>query len=211
MTHPLIKQGVQIFKVSLAEIPQLQQLCRTTFYDAFASQNKTEHLQEYMDRAFTIEKLTQEWNHPESLFFFAKLTQQQQDTATTTEEQQDLVASPMNEENFTSSSSTPILGYLKVNWGSAQTESQNPNGLEIERIYVSQTYHGMGVGSQLFQTALDVAKQQQTDCVWLGVWEKNEPALRFYKKHGFTTFDRHTFLMGTDEQTDFMMKRNIEL
>ena len=42
--------------------------------------------------------------------------------------------------------------------------------------------------------------------IWLGVWEKNTKAIRFYKKNGFIEFDKHIFNLGNDEQTDIMMK-----
>ncbi|GAY79036.1 negative regulation of sporulation, septation and degradative enzyme [Sporolactobacillus inulinus] len=42
--------------------------------------------------------------------------------------------------------------------------------------------------------------------VWLGVWEKNEKAIAFYKKFGFVQNGAHSFYMGDEEQTDFIMK-----
>jgi len=43
--------------------------------------------------------------------------------------------------------------------------------------------------------------------VWLGVWEENPRAIKFYKKNGFVEFDKHTFVLGEDEQTDILMKK----
>jgi ribosomal protein S18 acetylase RimI-like enzyme len=53
---------------------------------------------------------------------------------------------------------------------------------------------------------MQVAKDINATHVWLGVWEKNPKAIRFYKKNGFVEFDKHIFKLGTDEQTDIMMK-----
>ena len=43
-----------------------------------------------------------------------------------------------------------IAGFLKVNWGNAQTERELENAFEIQRLYVLQTYQGFGLGKQLF-------------------------------------------------------------
>jgi ribosomal protein S18 acetylase RimI-like enzyme len=100
-----------------------------------------------------------------------------------------------------------LLGYLKLNTGNAQTELRDSLALEIERIYVLQAYHGQQVGQVLFEKAMEVAAQEQAQYIWLGVWEENKRALRFYEKNGFTVFDKHIFRLGNDEQTDLMMKK----
>lgn len=99
-----------------------------------------------------------------------------------------------------------VIGYLKINFGHAQTEIQNQNAVEIERIYVKGDFHGKKVGQLLFERALAIAKNKKVDFVWLGVWEENHRAIQFYTKNGFVEFDQHIFLMGDEEQTDIMMK-----
>ena len=98
-----------------------------------------------------------------------------------------------------------VIGYLKINYGQAQTESKDESSLEIERIYVLKDFHGKNVGQVLFNKAIDIAGQRNAKSVWLGVWEKNPRAINFYKKNGFDEFDKHIFKLGTDEQTDIMM------
>lgn len=99
-----------------------------------------------------------------------------------------------------------IIGYLKINFGSSQTELKDTNALEIERIYVLKEFHGKKIGQLLYQKALDIARQKKMKYVWLGVWEKNLRAISFYKKNGFVEFDKHVFVLGNDKQTDIMMK-----
>ncbi|WP_106915671.1 GNAT family N-acetyltransferase [Chryseobacterium aurantiacum] len=102
------------------------------------------------------------------------------------------------------------VGYLKVNTGKAQTELQDETSLEIERIYVKKSHHGKKVGQLLYNQALETAKNLHKVYLWLGVWEKNEKALSFYTKNGFVEFDKHTFVLGDDKQTDLMMKKMID-
>lgn len=101
------------------------------------------------------------------------------------------------------------LGYLKVNRGSAQSETMGNEAMEIERIYLLQDYYGKGYGQVLLDTAIEVAKQLGVQYVWLGVWEHNHRAVAFYKKNGFEVFGDHIFQFGNEAQTDWLMKRKI--
>jgi ribosomal protein S18 acetylase RimI-like enzyme len=111
-----------------------------------------------------------------------------------------------NSEFYFAELAGQVIGYLKLNFGASQTELKDDAALEIERIYVLREFHGKNVGQVLYEKAVQIARQKQMDYVWLGVWEKNPRAIRFYKKNGFAEFDRHLFKLGDDEQTDIMMK-----
>ena len=101
------------------------------------------------------------------------------------------------------------IGYLKINFGPAQTELQDDKGIEIERIYVLKEFQGLKAGKLLFEKAVQLAKERNAEYVWLGVWEKNPRAIRFYEKNGFVAFGTHIFKMGDDEQTDIMMRKTL--
>jgi len=103
-----------------------------------------------------------------------------------------------------------VIGYLKLNSGRSQTELKDDKAIEIERIYVLKDFHGRKVGQLLYEKAIQIAVDAKADYVWLGVWEKNPRAIRFYQKNGFTEFDKHIFRLGDDEQTDIMMKLHLK-
>jgi ribosomal protein S18 acetylase RimI-like enzyme len=111
-----------------------------------------------------------------------------------------------NIEYYFASIGKEVIGYLKLNFGIAQKELQNENSLEIERIYVSKEYLGKQVGQLLLGKAIAIANDKKLDFIWLGVWEKNQRAIRFYEKNGFVVFDEHLFILGNDKQTDLLMK-----
>lgn len=115
----------------------------------------------------------------------------------------------INSEFYFASLDNKVIGYLKINFGQAQTELKDKSSLEIERIYVLKDFHGKKVGQVLYDKAIDIAKQTNADYVWLGVWEKNPRAIKFYEKNGFVAFDKHIFKLGNDEQTDIMMRLKI--
>lgn len=99
-----------------------------------------------------------------------------------------------------------IIGYLKVNFEPSQAQIKNESALEIERIYVLKEFHGKQVGQVLYDKAMGISNQKKVDYVWLGVWEENPRAIRFYQKNGFVEFDKRIFKLGSDEQTDILMK-----
>ena len=122
------------------------------------------------------------------------------------------IARELNDANtqfYFAKSENEIIGYLKINFGSSQTELKNIHALQIERIYVRSDFQGKKVGLLLYETALQIAREMRFDQVWLGVWEKNLKAITFYKKLGFAAFDKHDFRLGDDIQTDIMMKKTL--
>lgn len=99
-----------------------------------------------------------------------------------------------------------IVGYLKLNFKTSQTEPLDPAAAEIERIYVLSEFKGKGIGKSLFQEAVLLSENRNAKFLWLGVWEENQMAIEFYKKQGMTIFDKHIFQLGEDKQTDLMMR-----
>lgn len=170
---------IEITKIDLNEIEQLQIIGKQTFFETFAEGNSEENMKKYLEESFTNELLKTELTNPNSEFYFARMDNN-------------------------------VIGYLKINFGNAQTELKNNKAIEIERIYVLKEFHGKNAGQVLFEKAFEIAKQLNADYLWLGVWEENPRAINFYKKNGFVEFDKHVFKLGDDEQTDIMMKLQID-
>lgn len=106
-------------------------------------------------------------------------------------------------------SSGEIAGYLKVNINKAQSERMGRDSLEIERIYIRRVFQKQGLGKHLYNKAIEIAVERNKKKIWLGVWEKNESAIAFYEKMEFVRTGAHSFYMGDEEQTDFIMTRTL--
>ncbi len=171
-------EHLDIYPIGPADVAQLQEIGRLTFFETFAEHNTAENIKKYLVEGFSLEKLTAELQHPDARFYFAALDGE-------------------------------VIGYLKLNFGPAQTELQDNNALEIERIYVKKSFHGQKVGQLLYEKAIQVAREAGVQYVWLGVWENNKRALQFYQKNGFVVFDTHLFHLGEEVQTDFMMRLDL--
>ncbi len=100
-------------------------------------------------------------------------------------------------------------GYLKLNESAAQSDLHDPDSLEIERIYVARGFQGLGLGKALIACALETARDRGRRYLWLSVWDRHARGIAFYEKMGFRPFGHHDFMMGSERQTDVLMRRNI--
>lgn len=101
---------------------------------------------------------------------------------------------------------TQTAGYFKLNENLAQTEVKSVTSIELERIYVLNTFQGSGIGAWMLAEIKRIASEKGKHFLWLGVWEKNTKAIRFYQRQGFTKFGIHPYFIGKDEQTDWLMR-----
>ncbi|MDY8094787.1 GNAT family N-acetyltransferase [Paenibacillus polymyxa] len=102
-----------------------------------------------------------------------------------------------------------LAGYLKVNMNNAQSEKMGNESLEIERVYIKNRSQKQGLGKYLLNKAMEIAMEHNKKKIWLGVWEKNENAIAFYKKMGFVQTGAHSFYMGDEEQIDFILTKTM--
>jgi ribosomal protein S18 acetylase RimI-like enzyme len=101
------------------------------------------------------------------------------------------------------------VGYVMLREGSVPSCVAADDAVQIARLYARQRALGSGVGAALMQRALAEAAGRGKDAVWLGVWDRNERAIRFYESWGFHRSGTQPFLLGTDLQTDLIMVRRI--
>lgn len=101
------------------------------------------------------------------------------------------------------------IGYSKLVAGSQAEPVVAASPVELERIYIEPHSIGKGYGSQLLQACLSEAARAGHDVVWLGVWERNPRAIRFYERWNFRKVGSHTFLLGNEPQTDLLLQRSL--
>ncbi|NML21562.1 GNAT family N-acetyltransferase [Pseudoflavitalea sp. G-6-1-2] len=104
-------------------------------------------------------------------------------------------------------SGTELVGYVRMLYGFNPPELEDLPAIEIARIYADASVIGKGVGSALMKRCIELATDMKNKSVWLGVWEKNDRAIAFYKKWGFEKFSEHDFVLGDDVQRDWLMRK----
>lgn len=102
-----------------------------------------------------------------------------------------------------------LAGYSKLILDNIEQGITASAPIELSRLYSQQKFLGKGVGQTLMDACFDRGRQENCDVMWLGVWEFNPRAQRFYEKNGFRVVGSHTFLLGSDPQTDLLMQKEI--
>ncbi len=83
-----------------------------------------------------------------------------------------------------------ICGWLKL------TFATNDNKFYLSSIYVLPEFQKYKIGSKFFDIAIHEAINLSFDEIYIGVMNKNEVALKWYKKLGFEFFKEEPFQMG---------------
>jgi len=102
-----------------------------------------------------------------------------------------------------------LVGFAPLRRGAAPSCVQGAAPVELKRFYVATSWHGRGVAQSLMSAVLERARGAGGDSIWLGVWAPNARAIAFYRKAGFEEVGTHVFQLGTDAQTDLVMRRRL--
>jgi ribosomal protein S18 acetylase RimI-like enzyme len=102
------------------------------------------------------------------------------------------------------------VGYSKIIIDNIETGITAERPVELNRLYSHQRFLGQGVGQALMDACFERARRENRDVMWLGVWEYNPRAQRFYEKNGFRIVGDHTFVLGSDPQTDLLMQKELD-
>ena len=172
--------NVSFNKVSKFDVQILKAISELSFRQAFENDNDPNDFEDYIQNAFSLNQLLTEIENSNSEFYFMIIPEEK----------------------------SPV-GYIKLNWGPAQSEDLNSSHIELERIYLLNEFRGKGYGNQLLNHATEIALKKEKEIIWLGVWEKNESAIRFYERNGFRIFGEHFFFIGKDKQRDLLLKLNL--
>ncbi|GAB3991155.1 GNAT family N-acetyltransferase [Spirosoma daeguense] len=165
-----------------ADAAILTDLSVKTMREAFGPpHNPAELVEEYISQSLDETTLIQELKDARSYFFLARLAD-----------------------------GTPV-GYIKLRRHAPPRRMETRNAIEIQRIYLLQSQIGQGSGRQLMDFCLNWARSAGVEAVWLGVWERNERALAFYKKMGFERFGYHYFQFGSERQRDFWLQKQLSI
>jgi ribosomal protein S18 acetylase RimI-like enzyme len=103
-----------------------------------------------------------------------------------------------------------LLAYAQLRLGPPPPSVTATRALEILRFYVDEPWHGTGLAQALMTAIVERAAASDCDALWLGVWEHNPRAIRFYGRQGFVEVGEQPFVLGSDPQRDLVMMRILE-
>lgn len=99
--------------------------------------------------------------------------------------------------------------YLKLNFDQNPPELADCRTVQVERLYVDSAFQGRRIGEKTLELAHERARAAGAEWLWLSVWEKNPPALRFYERCGYEIFGTEIFWVGDDAQTDRLVRKRV--
>ncbi len=172
---------MHIRRATIDDSSLISELSKETFFDTFNGTCTDDDMKVFIEDDFNERQVQSELQDPNDFYFIAFVD--------------DIAA-----------------GYIRMKEDQSDVEViKSKNGIELKRIYVLKEYHSKKIGASLMKFALDFAANKGYELLWLGVWEHNERAIRFYKKFGFEdTGFQHPFPIGSTPQTDNWMIKLIE-
>jgi ribosomal protein S18 acetylase RimI-like enzyme len=99
------------------------------------------------------------------------------------------------------------VGYLVATPPDLPLADIGPHDIEIRRIYVLHRYQSLGLGRWLMEEAIAAASSAGCTRILLGVYSRNEGALAFYARLGFTQAGTRQFQVGNHEYHDYILQR----
>ena len=172
---------IAVRRASAGDAGVLSALGASTFRETFEGDNAPADMARYLAEAFSPERQAAEIADASAIVLLA--------------EQRD------------AEGAATLVGYAHLLVGSTAAAVRGPAPVELKRLYVARAWHGRRVAQALMDAALEAARARGGRTIWLGVWEQNPRAVAFYEKYGFERVGEHTFLLGADAQTDWLLAR----
>ena len=167
-------EQITIRRATLADAVKLSAISIQTFYDTFTGTCTEEDMDLFLKDYFHLKQVQLELSNENDFYYLAE-------------------------------QHGKVVGYLR--WMEDYNNfplMKQWKSLELKRIYVLKEFHGKGVAHQLMDFILQYASTNQYQVVWLGVWEHNLRAQKFYEKYSFVNSGHtHDFPIGSTPQTDW--------
>ena len=101
------------------------------------------------------------------------------------------------------------VGYAKLRMGEPHASVAGEKAVELQRIYLIERVFGTGAGEKLLNFCCREARRKGFETIWLGVWEENLRAQKFYAKHGFRQVGTLTFPYGNTYGVNLVLQRDL--
>lgn len=103
-----------------------------------------------------------------------------------------------------------MAGLVKLRNGEVPPQVPVDKVIEVQQLYVASDHQRSGVGRQLMDAALDEARRQRANGIWLSVWTDADWAVSFYRNYGFESIGELAFQLGRSLFTDYLMFRALD-
>lgn len=104
-----------------------------------------------------------------------------------------------------------VIGYCKTSDLRPSVNSPAGKGFAIARIYIDKQFHNRGLGSRFLKYLENFAIDEGFEYAWLGVWDGNHAAIRFYERLGYQQFGEEPFYItgSSFQDIDLLMWKDL--
>jgi GNAT superfamily N-acetyltransferase len=171
---------IKIKRAIAADAQLISDLSTVTFIETYRGSCSDDDTVDFIDKCFNVDDITKELNDPDDFYYIAFA------------------------DGFPA-------GYMRLMEHYDDFPlTEKCKALQLKRIYLLKEFHSKKIGSALMSFALQLAAEKGYELVWLGVWEGNPDAKRFYERWGFTDINHpYSFYVGNTVHTDRWMTKAI--
>jgi diamine N-acetyltransferase len=101
------------------------------------------------------------------------------------------------------------VGFAELREGKIIECMKDKNAIEIQRIYVIEPMKGKGIGKALIEKCCEIGREKEYETIWLGVWDKNIAAQKFYEKIGMKNIGLTDFSDGKNEFINLVFAKEL--
>jgi ribosomal protein S18 acetylase RimI-like enzyme len=99
-----------------------------------------------------------------------------------------------------------LIGAAKVGAFKLPIAPEGARPLELHQLYVLEEAKGTGVAAALMDWAIATARGAGAEALYLGVYQQNVRAQRFYARFGFTIVGEYLFEVGEARDPEWIMR-----
>jgi ribosomal protein S18 acetylase RimI-like enzyme len=89
-----------------------------------------------------------------------------------------------------------LAGFSKVIFNYQNEFVTDINVTKMERLYLLEKFYNLGLGKELLNFNIALAKRNKQAGIWVFVWIENTKAITFYKKNGFKKVGNSDFVLS---------------
>jgi ribosomal protein S18 acetylase RimI-like enzyme len=198
---------------------------RKVFSFSFGFSIPASDLEAYLEESYTTKAIEEDFKDPQKHYIVAVAKPQDPNSTSDSTNSSDASNSSIagdvesdwedidNDETTTAipaTSTDEVIGFALLTEGTTEPCLSSLRSLvELQRLYVSTSSHGLGVGKHLVREIERMAVQKGYERMWLGVWEGNFRAQKVYENLGYRKVGDHEFRMGSCIQMDWIMLKRL--
>jgi diamine N-acetyltransferase len=169
---------INLKRATVADAKALSAMAQETFYETFTGTCTEEDMQGFLETYYNLAQTIKELSDETDFFYLAYADDE-------------------------------LAGYVRFKEDyEGLPEMKKWKALELKRLYVKSGFYGKGIAQKLMDFTIDYALEKKYEAVFLGVWEHNLRAQKFYSKYHFVySGHTHPFPIGNTPQTDIWLWR----